>query len=45
VLWALGLEGQVRQIASPDTDHEGATLEAARLGRRVRASRRLSDDF
>lgn len=45
VLWSLGLEGQVRQVASPDADHEGATLEAARLGRRVRAARRLTDDF
>ena len=45
LLWALGLEKQVRQLANPDLDREGATLEAARVGRRVRGSPTLSDDF
>ncbi|SRR6266480_2764003 len=45
VLWALGLEGQVRQVASPADDREGVTLEAARLGHRVRATHQLTDDF
>jgi len=45
VLWALGLEGQVRQVANPDLDFEGATLEAARVGQRVRSSSQLTDDF
>ena len=45
VLWGLGLEGEVRRLASPDGDREGATLEAARLGQRMRATHRLADDF
>ena len=45
VLWALGMEGEVRRLASPETDREGATLEAARLGQRMRATSRLTDDF
>jgi len=45
VLWALGLESGINAVASPDADREGATLESARLGRRMRAPGRLSDDF
>lgn len=45
VLWALGLDRDVTGVANPGTDREGATLEAARLGRRVRPARRLDDDF
>jgi len=45
VLWALGLDGGVGEIASPDRDVEGQTLEAARRGERVRPARELSDDF
>jgi hypothetical protein len=45
VLWALGLDGGLNVVASPETDREGMTLEAARLGQRLRARTRLSDDF
>jgi len=45
VLWALGLERQMTLVASPETDRVGATLEAARLGKRMRPATRLSDDF
>lgn len=45
VLWALGLERGAGDLASPLTDREGATLEAARLGERVRPAGVLSDDF
>jgi len=45
VLWALGLERQVNHLASPESDAVGATLEAARLGQRMRANTALSDDF
>lgn len=45
VLWALGLERTVETVANSETDHEGIVLESARLGKRVRLSRRLRDDF
>jgi DNA-binding XRE family transcriptional regulator len=45
VLWALGLDGGLNAVASPETDREGMTLESARLGQRMRARTRLSDDF
>ena len=45
VLWALGLDRDVAAVANVETDREGATLEAARLGRRVRPARRPDDDF
>jgi transcriptional regulator with XRE-family HTH domain len=45
VLWALGLDREIDRIATPEADREGATLEAARLGQRVRLSHGLSDDF
>jgi len=45
VLWALGLERQLSRLASPESDEVGAALETARLGPRVRAKTRLSDDF
>jgi transcriptional regulator with XRE-family HTH domain len=45
VLWALGLHGDLAQVAAPEHDLEGRTLEAARLPDRVRRSTRLSDDF
>jgi transcriptional regulator with XRE-family HTH domain len=44
-LWALGLERQVHLLASRESDLVGATLEAARLGQRIRAKKGLSDDF
>ncbi len=45
VLWALGLERELDRVANPETDREGATLEAARAGQRVRPARGLNDDF
>lgn len=45
VLWALGLEDQITQLADPTRDLEGQTLEAARRGERVRPDRKLSSDF
>lgn len=45
VLWALGLHDGVAQLASPEQDAEGLTLEAARLPARARRSARLDDDF
>ena len=44
-LWALGLLGQMREVADPDRDEEGKTLERARSPRRARGRRALSDDF
>jgi transcriptional regulator with XRE-family HTH domain len=44
-LWAMGLEGQLRQLADPATDLEGQTLEAATRGERVRPSEALPSDF
>ncbi len=45
VLWALGLHAGLAEIASPETDVEGKTLEAARLGERVRPQNTLNDEF
>ena len=45
VLWALGLERELVDLASPDRDEEGKTLEEARQPRRVRASSVLDADF
>ncbi|MFL5382481.1 MAG: helix-turn-helix domain-containing protein [Longimicrobiaceae bacterium] len=45
VLWALGLHGDVAELAAPTRDLEGATLEAARLPLRVRPPSSLSDEF
>ncbi len=44
-LWAMGLEGQLTQLADPATDLEGQTLEAATRGERVRLSEALPRDF
>lgn len=45
VLWAMGLDGHLDDVAAPSADLEGRTLEAARRGERVRPHTRLSDDF
>jgi transcriptional regulator with XRE-family HTH domain len=45
VLWALGLESDLARLAAPDRDEEGSALEVARLGRRVRRTASLDDDF
>jgi len=44
-LWAMGLDSQVADLASPETDIEGQTLEAAGRGDRVRPDGRLNDEF
>ena len=44
-LWALGLLGQVRELADPDRDEEGKTLERTRSPKRARGRGALSDDF
>jgi len=44
-LWAMGLAAQLASLAAPNTDLEGQTLEAARRGERVRATKVLSSDF
>jgi transcriptional regulator with XRE-family HTH domain len=47
VLWALGLEREFENLAAPDRDEEGKTLEAARLPERVvlRSKGELDADF
>lgn len=45
VLWALGLHGEFADVAAPERDLEGQTLEAARRGERVRLPTGLSDEF
>lgn len=45
-LWALGLESEFADIASPDRDAEGKARERARSPKRVRLTAQgLSDDF
>lgn len=43
VLWALGLQDGIAQVAAPEQDAEGLTL--ARLPTRARRSTALDDDF
>lgn len=45
VLWALGLDGDIANLASPSRDAEGQTLEAAHRGERVRLGKGLNDEF
>lgn len=45
VLWALGLERETEDLAAPDRDEEGKTLERARAPQRVRIRRGLDADF
>ena len=44
-LWVLGQLGQLREIADPDRDEEGKTLERARSPKRAHWRGALSDDF
>ena len=44
-LWVLGLLGDLSEVAEPDRDEEGKTLERARSPSRARRRRSLSDDF
>lgn len=43
-LWTLGLLATAAVLADPDSDEHGKTLEAARAAKRVRHSRRPTDD-
>ena len=44
-LWAMGLHVHMHDVADPDRDEEGKTLERARSPRTARPRRSLSDDF
>ena len=43
-LWALGLEREFLELASPDRDEEGKRLERMQLPQRVRKSEEAWDD-
>ncbi len=43
-LWALGLEREFIELASPDRDEEGKRLERLKLPQRVRKSEEAWDD-
>lgn len=45
VLWALGLEREFENLASPDRDEEGKALELARQPKRVHIKADLDADF
>ena len=44
-LWALGLLNQLRNVADPDRDEEGKTLERARSPKTAPKRRKMDDDF
>ena len=44
-LWAMGIDSALADLASPESDIEGRTLEAADRGERVRSSEDLDNDF
>ena len=44
-LWVLGLLGDLHNVANPDQDEEGKTLERARSPKRARMRQELNDDF
>ena len=44
-LWALGLLNQLRDVADPDRDAEGKTLERARSPKTAPKRRKMDDDF
>ncbi|MFA4325096.1 hypothetical protein P2C06_17745 [Xanthomonas perforans] len=46
MLWALGLEAEMNQLADPERDEEGKQLEVARIPERIRhSSERFDDQF
>jgi len=45
LLWALGLEGHLAEVASPERDEEGAALARTRERQRARPNRGLDNDF
>ncbi len=44
-LWALGLLEGMSEVADPDRDEEGKTLESARSPKQAPRRRRLDNDF
>ena len=44
-LWALGLLDQAEELADPDRDEEGKTLESARQPKQAPRRRTLDNDF
>jgi len=44
-LWALGLLNQLRNVADPDRDEEGKTLERIRSPKAAPKRRKMDDDF
>ena len=44
-LWALGLLNQLKDVADPDRDEEGKTLERARSPKSAPKRRKIDDDF
>ena len=44
-LWALGLLGDLREVADPDRDEEGKTLERARSPKTAPKRKAFDDDF
>ncbi len=44
-LWALGLLNQLKDVADPDRDEEGKTLERARSPKTAPKRKRMDDDF
>lgn len=44
-LWALGLHGDIRELADPDSDEEGKILERARSPRTAPKRKIIDDDF
>ena len=44
-LWALGLHGDIRELADPDRDEEGKILEWARSPRTAPKRKIIDDDF
>ena len=45
VLWALGLERTLNEVANPDADLHGKALEAARRPARAGRLRKAGDDY
>ena len=44
-LWALGLHGDIRELADPDSDEEGKILERARSPQTAPKRKIIDDDF
>ena len=44
-LWAMGLDSAIADLASPESDTEGKTIEAATRGKRIRTAKGLDNEF